>query len=577
MTGAEPPTPEVLVVTSAGAHAAVVVPVLAALEAAGMRVRAIDVGAAGGGGASVGDRLRRALLGESAERRLRRELESNPPDVAIAFDPHATQALTVARDQATAPTPVIAVVGDLDPVKEWGESGADRYCAVDDPAAVGLADHGVEGERVLVVGAFGPRAFADAGREDRGALRTRFKLGGSVALVEVAGLGAEKATQLAMQLSLASVAERMTFLFDAGDDVDAAAALRRQVPALGLRAKLFGATADAPLLWRAADIVVAVPRDDGVAKAALVGARLVALLDDTVAGAARTAAAVEGRGTGVTARSPLLVSSAIEAVARGAALTPLPDGADRVADVAWVVAGDKRAVVEERRASARAETREKVRAATTAAQAAARATAAPGDLEDLSGGVSFTADVDAPDPSELGRLQAETQARKQELERAMMSARSAAENWTRLADSARGAGKGDDARDAERKADAERARMHSLLGELGQIEAELAELARAVDAATRARRRRPRRAPPSSRPRPPTPPTKISGPRRPRRARASTRCWSASSARATPRRAAPAALAVVTACHGARPAARRAGPARPRAPRNRRSRTSWLR
>ena len=36
--------PHVLVVTSAGAAASAVVPVLAAIEAAGMRVRAIDVG-----------------------------------------------------------------------------------------------------------------------------------------------------------------------------------------------------------------------------------------------------------------------------------------------------------------------------------------------------------------------------------------------------------------------------------------------------------------------------------------------------------------------------------------------------
>ena len=68
------PEPHVLVVTSAGAPAAVVVPVLAAVEAAGMRVRAIDVGGAGGGGGGMTDRVRRALLGEGAERKLRREL-----------------------------------------------------------------------------------------------------------------------------------------------------------------------------------------------------------------------------------------------------------------------------------------------------------------------------------------------------------------------------------------------------------------------------------------------------------------------------------------------------------------------
>src|SRR5205085_10002668 len=99
--------PQVLIVTSDGAPSAAVVPVLAAIEAAGMRVRAIDVGGAGGGGTGVADRVRRALLGETAERRLRRELDANPPDVAVAFDPHTALALTVARDQVPAPAPVV--------------------------------------------------------------------------------------------------------------------------------------------------------------------------------------------------------------------------------------------------------------------------------------------------------------------------------------------------------------------------------------------------------------------------------------------------------------------------------------
>jgi hypothetical protein len=100
----EPATPHILVVTSSGASAAAVVPVLAAIEAAGMRVRAMDVGGAGGGGSGVADRVRRALLGETAERRLRKELDANPPDVAVAFDPHAALALTGSRSATTAIT-----------------------------------------------------------------------------------------------------------------------------------------------------------------------------------------------------------------------------------------------------------------------------------------------------------------------------------------------------------------------------------------------------------------------------------------------------------------------------------------
>ena len=185
---------QVLIVTSSGAPASSVVPVLAAIEAAGMRVRAIDVGNAGGGGGGVADRVRRAILGEGAERRLKRELELTPPDAAVVFDPHAAVALTVARDHVE-PTisaaPVIGVVGELDPAAAWANTGCDRYVAVDELAAVALADAGVEGDRILVVGAIGERIFADAGAHDRTTLRTRFKLSGKTALVEVAGLGAE--------------------------------------------------------------------------------------------------------------------------------------------------------------------------------------------------------------------------------------------------------------------------------------------------------------------------------------------------------------------------------------------------
>ena len=468
-------TPSVLVVTSSGAPSAVVVPVLAALEASGLRVRAIDVGAAGGGGTGVADRVRRALLGETAERRLKKELESNPPDVAVAFDPHATLALTVARDQVAAPAPVIAVVGELEPAREWGATAADRFLAIDAESAVALADHGVEGDRILVVGTFGPRAWADAGREDQAALRARYKLGGQVALVDVAGMGAESTSSLAMQLSLSSISETTTFLFDAGDDVEAAATLRAKVPVLGLKAKLFGSTAsDAPLLWRAADVVVARPRADTIAKTALVGARLVALVDDTIAGAAKTAAALEHRKHAVAARSPLLVASAVEALLKTGGRKPSEDGADTAADIVAVVAGDKRAVIEERRAVERAEAHAKVRAATSAAQSAARVGAAPGDLEDLSGGIDVAA-ADVPDPADLNRLVAETQARKKEIERAMMAARTAGET----------------------------SRMHALLAELAQLDSELKELERAVEAARKVGARpRPAAAEPAAAPPP---------------------------------------------------------------------------
>lgn len=500
----EASAPQILVVTSAGSPAAAVVPVLAAIEAAGMRVRAIDLGGVGGGGSGVADRVRRALLGEGAERRLRRELELTPPDAAVVFDPHAALALTVVRDGAQNPAPVIAVVSDLEPAAAWAQTDADRFAAVDELAAVALADAGVEGERILVAGAVGERAFADAAGQDRGALRQRFKLSGKVALVEVAGLGPEATGQLALQLSLLDSGDQQTFLFDASGDVEAAAVLRRQVPALGLRAKLFGATSDAALYWRAADVIVARPRPEVVSRVLLLGGRLVALVDDDVPGGAKAAAALEARHRASPAKGLLLLSSALEAALRASPPAALPDGGDNIADIVAAVAGDRRGIIDERRSAAQAATRDRVRAASAAAHAVAAVTAMPGELEDLGGGgggvgaADDVEDLHVPDAAEVGRLRAEVEQRKAEMSRSMMAARDAATALGAEAAAARTRGAADEAAQLERRADAERARMHSLLGELAALEAELAELERVRRATASAPRPPPRASAPSS-------------------------------------------------------------------------------
>lgn len=474
--------PQVLLVTSSGAAPSAVVPVLAAIEAAGVRVRAIDVGAIGSGGTGVADRMRRALLGEGAERKLRRELELSPPDAAVVFDPHSALALTVARDQVQNPAPVIAVVGDLDPVPAWAQTDADRFVAIDELAAVALADGGVEGDRILVVGAIGERAFADAGAQDRLAIRSRFKLQGKVALVEVAGLGAELTGQLSLQLSLLDSGSAITFLFDAAGDADAAAVLRRQVPTLGLRAKLFGATGDAGLLWRAADVIVARPRPEVVSRVMLVGGRLVGIVDDSVPNAARVAAALEARKRAISAKGLLMLASALETAFGGTLPAPTADGAEQIADIVAAVAGDKRAVIDERRNAAQAATRDRVHRAAAAAHAAAAQTAMPGELEDLGGGGGGFAEAvaDLPDRAELERLRAEVAQRMTELNKAMAAARDAANDAQAKAKGAAARGATDEAAQLERKADAERARMHALLAELATLESELKDLERTI-------------------------------------------------------------------------------------------------
>ena len=221
-----------------------VVPVLAAIEAAGMRVRAIDVGGVGGGGGGVADRMRRALLGEGAERKLRRELEISPPDAAVVFDPHAALALTVARDQVQNPAPVIAVVGDLDPA---AGVGANRCRSV--PRR--RRDRGGRARRCGCRRRSHSRRRCDRrarlrrSRHCRIARRCKHAVqaDGQGALVEVGGLGAELTGQLSMQLSLLDTSSSITFLFDAGRRRRSRRGAAPPSPALGLKGKLFGARA----------------------------------------------------------------------------------------------------------------------------------------------------------------------------------------------------------------------------------------------------------------------------------------------------------------------------------------------
>jgi UDP-N-acetylglucosamine:LPS N-acetylglucosamine transferase len=484
------PGPKVLVVTSAGAPPPVVTPVLAALEAHGLVVRAIDIGRVGSRASGGAWKVVKAIVGELAERRLSRELVDHPPDVAVAFDPGSAAALAAARDESDRPAPVVAVVPELEPKgEEWAVASADRYLTVDDAAAVALADGGVDGARVLPVGPFCPLLYAQAGRETRAALRARFKLppGGPIVLVEVAGLGYETTSQLALQLSLSSA--KAAYLFAAGDDVDAATALRRQVPALGLKAKLFGNTPDTPLFWRAADVVIARPRAQTVAKAMAVGARTVALAPEDGAGKA-LAQALEGRKIGVAAQGPLFVSSALESVLAAAAPSSMEgeDGSANAADVVWVIGRARREIADEVRAAERAETRARVHAATAAASAAERQSAAAGDLEDLGWGDAVGADDEPaaaapPDRAEIERLRRDVEARMARVQRSIADAQQSAARWQKKAEEGRKAGSEAAAREGERNADLERARMHASLAELAELSNEKAALEKAAAAA----------------------------------------------------------------------------------------------
>jgi hypothetical protein len=256
---------------------------------------------------------------------------------------------------------------------------------------------------------------------------------------------------------------------------------------LGLRGKLFGATADAPLLWRCADAVVARPQSQTLARALLLGTPLIAIVDDAAAPMAAQSSALTARRAGTSINSVLLVSGALESLfASSPGRAPLPDGAANAADAIAIVAEQKRAVSEERRAASVAATRERARSVTAAAASVAAATAAPGELEDLSGGLGDVGGLDdLPDASEIDRLRSEMQGRLSELSKAMMQARTAADRASVAAADAKKRNDAAAASAADRQGDAERARMHSLLGEMATLEREITQLGEASKTAAR--------------------------------------------------------------------------------------------
>jgi hypothetical protein len=125
----------------------------------------------------------------------------------------------------------------------------------------------------------------------------------------------------------------------------------------------------------------------------------------------------------------------------------------------------------------------------------------PGELEDLGGAPLDPAPV--ADAAELARLRGEVQRRVVEMTRSMAVARDMAAKLTEDAKAARArddSDTGGEAAQLERRADAERAKMHALLAELATLDSELKELERASKAAAEATRTAPPSSPPRSTP-----------------------------------------------------------------------------
>ncbi len=476
----------VLVITSHGTPSGCATPVIADLAAAGHRVRAMDVGRIGARHQGTVERVIKAISAEFTERRLARELSANSPDVAVAFDPGSVRALLELRRHSSTSVVVVAVVAELDPDPAWFGVKADRFLAVDSEAAVNLADGGVSAVRIMTVGPVVTRAYADAGRQKRKVVRARFglPLSESVVLANVEGLGSERATQLALQLSLLD--RPMMVLFAAGGDIDVANALRRQVPTLSLRAKLFGRTEDAALLWRASDVVIASPTPEIAQRVLILNTKMIALAADDVEGI-QIAAALEDREMGGAAANTLMVSGALEAMlapGHSPSSSTGTDGAANIADIVAIVGRDKSGVVRETQsAKARSWTgANTARSASDARDAVPRGV--PQGLEDLSGGIfqdlSSGFSTDGAHGSDAKGTSAQTLARlrakMEQLGKTVGAAQDAAEQWETKKDDASERGDLKQAKSAARKAAEERASMHRMLKEMSRIEGQLRKL-----------------------------------------------------------------------------------------------------
>src|SRR5215468_392239 len=361
---------DVLIATSRDAPGELVTPVAAALAADELDVQSVDLGRVGDSSSRLG-RVARALLGEAEAGRLVRELATGKPRVAVGFDAGATAALVVARDRKVSATAVVAVIPDLAPGRAWAVD-ADRYTVVDDEAAVALTDLGVDGARVTVVGPLVPRALHDAARADKAATRAEFKLpaDAKVVLVDTRGLALETLAQLTLQLSLAS--RPIYVLFDAATSNDAAAQVRRQVPTLGIKGKLFGDTPNASKLWRCADVVLGRPTARAIHAALAIDAGFVALQPEGAHEDAEVRALVDRRlGAGVS--QVLFAGNALEPLLARRTGKPPADGAGEVAELVAMVAAHHEEVLAETAAAA----------AERAAAAASDEPEGAGDVEDL--------------------------------------------------------------------------------------------------------------------------------------------------------------------------------------------------
>ncbi len=208
--------------------------------------------------------------GGGAERGGTPEALLHDADAAVVLDDGS---LLRARE---AGTPLcVALLPGFDVAWAGDLAEADRVLVAHQMLVGAVVRRGALREHVVVTGPVAPAGFDPAADPDEARRAAGLDHRGPLVLVPGSALEEHGPDSVLIQLGL--VSNDAGFLFDVGNDPDAAETLRRLVPIHGLTAWMFAEERGAGRWWALADLVVGRPRGYEIPRALAVGAPLVLL------------------------------------------------------------------------------------------------------------------------------------------------------------------------------------------------------------------------------------------------------------------------------------------------------------
>ncbi len=469
---------DVLFLPTASAEPVSIAPVLASLHALDLVVRVVDSTSLEQEGAVT--KIWQTLTGDTAKDKIDSELRATSPRVVMSTSAEVCHTVFA---QVPATTVRVAFVTDWQPSLAWANVVADRYFTMDEHAAVALQSLGVAGGSIVPLGVFCELAFVKTREIKRQVLRQRFGLATSkVVTIEVEKLSREEIRQVATELASAGLPD-VTYLFDAGDDENAAAAVRTCIPKVSLRAKLFGASSDAPLYWRASDVICGNATSHTVSRAVATGAKFVSF-SGNVGGAAERALSLAPRKMGMSIHDMTELSAAITRALRLPAATPkslAKDGARNLAESMVVLLRDSDTITAKRRqqldAVVQADITEMVEKAKVFLRRQSKATG----LEDLSSPPRF--DQELPSKQQVTAVIRQIRQRMADLEAKAQLEQRQVDLWRRRLDTndlndslGNDQGKKVDKRHADKQSQHYKQSMHKTLAELARYDGQKKKL-----------------------------------------------------------------------------------------------------